>query len=447
MKFLLVNLNWSGLVSKKTFKIHFALPPLDLLLLYNLAEDNGHQAKIFDGFVEPIEGLQSLAAEADWIIVTTTPYHMWQCPNAEWDQIKASLATLPRERVVVLGLHSSVFPEQTLRDTGVAAVLRREPEAVFKSFLERKRWQEVPGVSWLDGDSYHENPLGPLPPMDELAVNRYAVDISRYGYFLLGQRTGVFEASRGCPWKCTFCDQEMFSWKYRAKSPEVFAEEVARGVRQTGMKTAYFYDLEFTIARKRTEEICEGLLQRGVQKQLRWACQTRADMIDPVMLDRMKAAGCRLIHFGVESGNAEILKATNKKITLEKIEAGVRLAKEKGFQTACFFMFGLPEERPDEFDNTLRFARRLNPTYASFHFAVPFPGTPLYTRYLEERQLPWGSWPATYFNGWPHEEIRAYLRRAFIKFYLQPIRIEPREFIYRLGNIQQKLAYFRSFTG
>jgi radical SAM superfamily enzyme YgiQ (UPF0313 family) len=447
MKFLFVNLDWSGLVSKKTFKIHFSLPPLDLLLLHNSLIGTEHSAKIFDCFVESGSSLPPLLNESDWIVVTTTPYHMWQCPNVEWENIKKALELFPCKKVVLVGLHASVFPEQTLRETGVHAVIRREPETVFKSFLNNLDWKECPGVSYLEDDQYKENSLAGLPPMDELVIKDYAVDISRYAYFLLGKRSGVFEASRGCPWKCTFCDQEMYSWKYRTKSPAVFAEEVARSVEQTGMQTAYFYDLEFTIQNGRPEQICEELMMRGVHKKLKWACQTRADMINPEMLKTLKKAGCSLIHFGVESANPEVLKATNKKITLEKIREGVTLAKRMGFETACFFMFGLPGEKAEQFDNTLEFARDLNPTYASFHFAVPFPGTPLYEQYLKEKGLAWGIWPSTYFDQWSHAEISAFIRRAFIRFYLIPKRVEFKQFGFRLQNLPDKLKYFASMTG
>jgi anaerobic magnesium-protoporphyrin IX monomethyl ester cyclase len=446
MKILLVNLNWSSHVSEKTFKIHFTLPPLDLILLQNATIGTQHEAQIFDGLVDDPAILPSKIAWADWILITTTPYHMWQCPNAEWDNIKKSIKAFPASKTVLIGLHATVFPEQTLRETGVHAVIKAEPESSFRSFLKEPHWQSCPGVSYLSGDLFVKNPSAAFLPPDELIVQDYAVDISKYSYFLLGKRTGVFEASRGCPWKCTFCNQEMFNWKYRTKTPEFFAEEVSRAVDKTGMKTAYFYDLEFTIKNGRPDEICDGLLSRGVHKKITWACQTRADMVDPAILSKLRHAGCRLVHFGVESANPHILSATNKKITLETIERGVRLAKEAGLQTACFFMFGLPEEKPEEFDNTLEFARKLNPTYASFHFAVPFPGTPLYTQYLAEKNLPWGIWPATYFDRWPHEKISSYTGQAFKKFYLMPKRWEMREFIYRLGNIDQKIQYFLSMA-
>src|SRR5262249_15807034 len=162
----------------------------------------------------------------------------------------------------------------------------------------------------------------------------------------------------------------------------------------------------------------EELLRLGIGSKLSWACQTRADTVDPEILDAMKAAGCRLIHFGVESANPDVLARTQKKITVDQIRAGVSLAKAKGIQTACFFRFGLPGETPELFQNTRDFARDLNPTYASFHFAVPFPGTPLYQEYLTRTGAPFGSWPRYYFEGWSPEKIRSYLARSMLGFYL-----------------------------
>jgi radical SAM superfamily enzyme YgiQ (UPF0313 family) len=280
--------------------------------------------------------------------------------------------------------------------------------------------------------------------MDELVVDDYLVDIKNYRYPLIGDRTGVFEASRGCPWKCTFCNQEMFAWNYRAKSAEVFADEVLRVSQATGMKSAYFFDLEFTLQKQRSLEMCEALIARGLHKSLKWCCQTRADMVPDEVLLAMKEAGCKLIHFGVESATPEVLKATNKKIRIDRIKDGIERAKKFGFKTAGFFMFGLPEEKPEDFDTTLEFARLVNPTYASFHFAIPFPGTPLYERYLAEKGLEPGVWPSHYYEQWSAEEKTAYLQTAFRKFYLTPKRWELREFLNRLDNIYDGLRMYIS---
>jgi radical SAM superfamily enzyme YgiQ (UPF0313 family) len=212
------------------------------------------------------------------------------------------------------------------------------------------------------------------------------------------------------------------------------------------MKTAYFFDLEFTVHKPRTLELCQELIRAGIPGKLRWACQTRADTVDEETIEALKAAGCELIHFGVESANPSILEATNKKITLDQIERGVRLTKMQGMQTACFFMFGLPDESPEDFPNTLEFARKLNPTYASFHFAIPFPGTPLYEKYLKEKNAPWGSWPSYYFDGWEKAKISKFIAMSYFKFYMIPKRFELQEFLFRVRNVGPKLSYFRSVT-
>ena len=447
MKFLFVNLSWPSIVSRKTHKLHITLPPLDLMILRELAGRSGHEGVILDCFVASKEDLEiqlpRLTREADWILVTTTPYCMWQCPNAEWEWIRKAISVFPAEKTVLTGLHGSIFPESTLRETGVRAVIRREPEGAFRDFLQTKDWESCRGVSYLKEEDEHHNEDAPGLSLNEIAIQNYETSIESYAYFLLGKRTGIFEASRGCPWKCSFCDQEMFGWKYRLKDSEVFADEVLRAVERTGMKTAYFFDLEFTIKKKRTLEICDALIKRNLQRKIKWCCQTRADTVDEEVLDALKAAGCTLIHYGAETANPPILEATGKKITLAEIARGITLTKTRGIRTAAFFMFGLPGEIFEDFERTLEFARTLNPTYASFHFAVPFPGTELYTRYLEERGLEPGVWPAVY-SSLPLSEIRAFERRAYIKFYLMPKRLELREFRYRMENFWDKLGYFLS---
>lgn len=313
MKFALINIDWQAPISKENYKFHFTMPPLDLVLLKNIANQAGHEARVFDAFVDRTQNEDEICLWADWVVLTTTPFIMWQCPDINWALVATKIEMLPKEKTVLIGLHPSVFPEQVLRQTGVHAVLRREAEGIFAEFLKTKDWLKCGGVSYLKNDQYFENPYGSLMPMDELVVHDYGLDLSRYGYFLLGKNTGIFESSRGCPWRCTFCDQEMNSWQYRCKDPKLFAEEVRRALDTTSMKTSYFFDLEFTVSKKRTLAICEELIRQNVSKRLKWCCQTRADTVDDEILDSMKAAGCRLIHYGVESANRKFWRQPTKK--------------------------------------------------------------------------------------------------------------------------------------
>ena len=429
MHIVLLNLPWPGKVSQKTFKLHLSFPPLDLLIMRRLIEEAGHTAEVYDGLVTGRLPDASFFAQADWVIAATTPYHMWQCPNSDWDWIRQQIQVLPVNKTVLSGIHGAVFPEKTLAETGVCAVLGSEPETTLQGFLTTGKWQK---------------PVGPPLEMDQLCSDYRDIDIKKYQYPLLGRDTFLFESSRGCPWKCTFCCQEMFQNKYRWKTPARFVEEVAVALSPYSKASAYFFDLEFTVSKKRTSEICRELQARKLEQKLKWCCQTRADTIDKELLLEMKAAGCRLVHFGVESAHEPALQLTNKKITLEQIEHGVQLAKSVGLSTACFFMFGLPGETSSDFKKTLAFSKKLNPTFASYHFAIPFPGTPLYQQYLSETGQSAGIWPSYFYREWSHAEVNAFIRSAYREFYLKPKLSDGAEILRRAKFSTEAIKLFCS---
>jgi radical SAM superfamily enzyme YgiQ (UPF0313 family) len=97
----------------------------------------------------------------------------------------------------------------------------------------------------------------------------------------------------------------------------------------------------------------------------------------------MKASNCIDISMGIESGNEQILAATGKKITKEKIREVFRMIKEVGISTSSSFIIGLPGDTVETVKETIEFAKELNPNYAIFYAAIPYPGTELARQVVE----------------------------------------------------------------
>lgn len=198
------------------------------------------------------------------------------------------------------------------------------------------------------------------------------------------------------------------------KSPEKLISEVMYSVKEFQARSAYFIDLEFTLKRDFVVELCNGFIKNNVQ--FRWTCQTRADTVDLDLLKLMKRAGCKLIHFGVETGSERIMEIINKKISLSCITDGISMTKKAGIDQACFFMFGFPAETEQDRLKTVAFARMLNPTYASFHKVTTYPDTPLFemTRSrCNTTLLP--SWK----EGNEANHLNPMLRQSLLEFYVR----------------------------
>ena len=129
----------------------------------------------------------------------------------------------------------------------------------------------------------------------------------------------------------------------------------------------------------------------------------------------MRQCGCRLIHFGIESGSQRILNLMNKKTTQRSIQKAVDSAHKAGMQTACFFLLGFPGESPQEMRDTLKLARSLNPTYASFHIVTPYPETSLYESALSQDRF-----PRYCRTGLNPDDLEKFVRHAFLSYYIRP---------------------------
>lgn len=396
-------------------------PPLELANCAALLREAGHQAQIIDAQALGLSPHQLAArsATADLVILTATGLDRWQCPYNEAMPFVAAAKALKNAglTVAVTGFHPTVSPAAALRATGADWAIRGEPEGVVRDVALGTAPRDVDGVSYLHGGELVSN--GDHAPVDlaELPVPAFELfDVERYFYEILGENFLLFEATRGCPYQCTFCSKVMYGPGFRKKRPEQITAEIDYALSRTEVRSAYFFDLEFTVAREPAEAVCRHLISLG--SPIEWCCQTRADRLDEEILALMYEAGCRLVHVGVESGSQRMLDASKKGSSKEDILRGVRMIEAAGIETLAFFMFGLPGETDDEREETIAFALEIEPTYASFHFAVPYPGSELFAAGggkvaddLSFDLVPPGEDMA---------ELKRWIRRGMRRFYMRP---------------------------
>jgi radical SAM superfamily enzyme YgiQ (UPF0313 family) len=101
----------------------------------------------------------------------------------------------------------------------------------------------------------------------------------------------------------------------------------------------------------------------------------------------MRRAGCRLVSFGIESGNPEILQKIHKKISLAQARQAIEACYRAGLRTQCTFILGFPFDTHKTLRDTLHFAQQLSPTIAIFFCLVPYPGTEMF-KYLPPELRP-----------------------------------------------------------
>lgn len=411
----LINPSFGGRVAQG--RHNRAWPPLDLLNLAGLLKKAGFTPRLFDLRARPDRtGAAIRAGRTSITILTSSPLDRWQCPNPDPGPVVDLARKLNPERLILTGLHGTVFPEEMLKKTGCLAVVRGEPEVTAAEaalcLAKGKDLIQVRSLSYRRGEKFIPNPDREPTPISALPPPDYSlIDLADYGYELLGPRMALVETGRGCPFSCPYCLKAMYPPGIREKPIEAVLDEVQTLIRDHGAKSLYFFDLEFASRKKAVIQLCQGLHRRNLI--VPWACQTRIDTLDPKLLRVMAQAGCRLIHFGVETADEGIQNESAKQIDRERTRDLFRLAGKIGIKTAAFFLIGLPGRGPREARRTAKLARYLNPTFASFHAHTPYPTTDWGLKAYD-----WSSWAQDAADQEARWKWRT--RRSYLGFYLRP---------------------------
>jgi len=298
--------------------------PLELGISQHLLRQAGHivlllDAHMFDLSLRDIEA-ELAAFRPDMIVVTTAPtYLFWRCAPPELrvpQQLTFALRDIAPSLVAV-GPHGSTTPRAALKKLAVDVVVMGECEHSVLRLASGER--NFAGLCFADGGTIRVNG-GPQavrftaqPALDWPAemVRRHHHHHHRFEAAPAGPGAEI-EASRGCPYSCTFCAKENFRNAYRKRPVRVILAEVDN-LRRRGVEYIYFVDEIFLP----NAELLQGLVARD----LKFGVQTRIDLWKPPMLELLGRAGCVSIEAGVESltqeGRAALAK--NCKMTTEQL--------------------------------------------------------------------------------------------------------------------------------
>ncbi len=441
MRFLLINPSWGRLIGSDR-RYNRRWPPLSLLNCAAVLKNAGFEVTVLDARAKKVSQsvLQFEVSRTDFIIMTSSPLDRWQCPNLDLEPFFSQTDNLPKEKLLICGVHGTVFPERMLRLTQAKFIIRDEPEASIFDFVKKRKWEETLGISYLKQDKVENNPRCPPLNLENMPFPAYSqINPGDYFYEVLGERMALLEGSRGCPYQCPFCLKVMFGQGVRVKPIPQLIDEIERVIREYRFRNIYFFDLEFAFNKQRVMELCRNLIKMDLN--FSWACQTRPENIDEELLNLMSRAGCRLIHFGIETGEPSIQAEIKKKIDIRKTKSIIKKAHKLGVATACFYIVGFPDETHKEREKTLNLALCLDSTYATFHLLSPYPSASVYKKYFEDETF----FPKCLPNV-SESEINRWIRHAFFRFYLRPKHIvKTLRFFFRQGSIFKKNRLFKEF--
>lgn len=370
-------------------------PHLGLLSLAAVAGRDGHQVEIYDpkrlirARVLPYDetlyervAADLLRARPDALGFTTLGCSFLFAINVA-RIVKRAEPELP---ILLGGPHATMLSREILeRFAQFDVIVRHEAEQTLPGVLhhlERRSFEDIPGISWRDARGLHATEGAPrVDDLDSLPLLSYDL----YPVEELALELLRVEAGRGCPFLCTFCSTaSFFQRRFRLKSAGRIVDELDRLHARYGAREFKLDHDLFTVDRRKVLEFCEAVHGRGY----RWRVSARVDCVDRELVERMAAAGCVGLYFGIETGSARMQRIARKRLDLELVEPMLDVTGSLSIEATVSFITGYPEETQEDLDATLDmigrcFRRPPSACLPQLHILTPEPGTPMFTEHRD----------------------------------------------------------------
>lgn len=428
-------------------------PPISLAYVASIIEKAGHKVKLIDAHALKLSKQETASSirqfGADIIGFRLDSYQFFD--TLDW--IK-SLKKNTGLMVLAGGINISLYPKESLLHQEIDyGVIGEAPETLPELLNALKNGSSVLNIS---GIVYRLNGSIVINPPKEKALDfdsypfpaRHLLPNEKY-YSFISQKKNftIMVTSKGCPYKCTFC--AISKLPYLERSAVNVVKEIEQCYYDYGIREIDFFDGVFTFNRPRTIEICRQIKRRLID--IEWSCRSRVDLVDEELLKEMSDAGCRQIYYGIETGNAQILAAINKRVNYEQIEKAIRLSKKHGIRTMGFFMIGLPAETKASVRQTIKLMKQLDLDFVQVCRAIAKPNTGLHgmlkkqsgrdywLEYISGKELeeripsPW--------TGLSQKELENYVKLAYYSFYFRPRYIL--KIIFSIKSISELFRFVR----
>lgn len=357
-------------------------PPLGLAYLGSALEKEKHSVKILDLNADPLSDDQIIGhvSSSDLIGFTST--------MASQKESLRLAKLMDGGNIIFGGPQASARPEPYLDISG-SIIFEGEAEISLPQYLKKismgQNGLDTPGIIYKDTHkNLIRNQRAPLlNQVDDAGVPaRHLLNMNAYSVRLDGRKATNMMSSRGCPFNCIFCYHDYLGKVYRARSANSVVQEMEMLRDQYDIGAILFYDDNFTLQRKRVEEICNQIIERRLD--MKWRCYSRVNGVDEELLIKMKEAGCSEIVFGVESGSQRTLDLACKGIKVEESLKALKACHKIGISTKSYLMIGFPWETLDDFQKTVDFVDQILPSQVHVVIVTPFPRTPLETMLIED---------------------------------------------------------------
>ena len=408
-------------------------PPISLATIAAVLEKENHYVRIVDCPAENINVSQlkeKISRFSPHTIIWSTGTPSINSDLALGNSIKkidSSIIT------VIFGTHATVLSEEILeKNQDIDLIVRNEPEftvqALMRDYVKSSNLENLEGITFRDRNGrIHRNISRDfIEPLDQLPFPAWhLLKLSNYRLPLKGEKFLIINPIRGCPYKCTFCTSRIYyGEKIRKRSIKSVVNEIKFAIENFKLREFLMWSDTFILDKKYINGFCSAIQRESLK--FSWACNSRCDTVDEIVLKNMVKAGCWMISYGIETGNQNILNNCKKNSRHEDTLLAVKMAKNAGLKVAGHFIFGLPGETQKTMEETANLSRSLDLDFAQYYCAVPFPGTELYNLSKEKGWIKEENWEnyrqdkaILSYPNLSATEIQTFRNKSFKEFYLK----------------------------
>jgi anaerobic magnesium-protoporphyrin IX monomethyl ester cyclase len=371
--------------------------PLGILYLCSHLRNQGFEVDVFDTTFSSREALFEY-------LRTETPSVIGIYANLMTRGNVVEILKVAREagwKTIVGGPEPGAYALEYLQ-AGAHYVVFGEGELTTQDLLEAFRANDaaacitIPGLAYLDaaGNMHETAQRNQIADLDSQPwPARHAIDIGRYVKTWRdahGKGSVNFITARGCPYKCRWCSHQVFGQTHRRRDPLLVVDEVEWLLQTYSPDMVWISDDVFTINHQWLRVYAGEMRRRHLR--IPFECISRADRLNPEMLDLLAELGCFRIWIGSESGSQRILDSMDRGVTIEQVQRAVAMSRERGIESGMFLMWGYEGEELEDIEATIKHVSISKPDIFFTTVSYPIKGTPYYKKIADRlvQLKPWG---------------------------------------------------------
>lgn len=250
---------------------------------------------------------------------------------------------------------------------------------------QKKNPREIPGIATSTAGGIVQNGVDKRFSCERIDIDWAGLPDKFFSKGVIG-----LQASRGCPYRCRFCNFQRDASTTYVRPLNKLIEEL-KAVQSKGVKYVRFVDDNFRLGHKNLDQVCKSFLEAGVN--VKWSSFIRLNHLLQADLDLLRQSGCTSVQVGLESASQEILDNMNKKVDGGLYQGMLRRILYAGLDCSVSFLLGFPGESTATVKETLELLASMDIADAAGTLTwtiYPFLLAPLSPIYEPSARLPFG---------------------------------------------------------